>query len=67
MIDGDECGAVSEMTEWQGKPKYSEETCPSCALSTTDCAHGPGSNTGLRGANPQTFILTPIITVYSLT
>jgi hypothetical protein len=24
------------MNEWQGKPKYSEETCPSAALATTD-------------------------------
>jgi hypothetical protein len=26
MIDGDDCGAFSIMNEWQGKPKYSEET-----------------------------------------
>jgi hypothetical protein len=36
MIDGDDCGAISGMNDWQGKPKYSEETCPSAALSTTD-------------------------------
>jgi hypothetical protein len=36
MIDGDDCGVISEMNEWQGKPKYWEETCPSAALSTTD-------------------------------
>jgi hypothetical protein len=35
MIDGDDCGAISGMNEWQGKPKYWEETCPSAALSTT--------------------------------
>jgi hypothetical protein len=38
MIDGDECEAIAEMNEWQGKPKKSEETCPSAALSTTDPA-----------------------------
>jgi hypothetical protein len=36
LIDGDDCGAVSVMNEWQGKPEYSEETCPSDALTTTD-------------------------------
>jgi hypothetical protein len=36
MIDDDDCGAVGGMNEWQGKPKYWEETCPSAALSTTD-------------------------------
>jgi hypothetical protein len=36
MINGDDCGAVSGMNEWQGKLKYSEETYSSAALSTTD-------------------------------
>jgi hypothetical protein len=36
MTDGDDCGAVSVMHQWQGKPKYSEETCPSAAMSTVD-------------------------------
>jgi hypothetical protein len=36
MIDGDDCGAISGTNEWQGKPEYSEETCRSAALSTTD-------------------------------
>jgi hypothetical protein len=26
MTDGDVCGAISGMYEWQGKPKYSEVT-----------------------------------------
>jgi hypothetical protein len=39
MIDGNNCGAVSGMNEWQGKRKYWEETCPSAALSTTDPTH----------------------------
>jgi hypothetical protein len=36
MIDGDDCGAISGMNEWQGKHNYSERTCPSAAVSTTD-------------------------------
>jgi hypothetical protein len=36
MIDGDDCGAISGINEWQGKPKYSEKTCTSDALSATD-------------------------------
>jgi hypothetical protein len=36
MIDDDDCGTVSGMNEWQGKPKYWEETCPSAAVSSTD-------------------------------
>jgi hypothetical protein len=35
-IEGDDCGAVSGLNGWQGKPKYSEETSPSGALSNTD-------------------------------
>jgi hypothetical protein len=36
MMEGDVCGAISGMNEWQGNPKYSEETYPSAALSTAD-------------------------------
>jgi hypothetical protein len=36
MIDGDDCGAISGTNKCQGKPKSSEETCPSAALSTID-------------------------------
>jgi hypothetical protein len=36
MIDGDDCGAVSGMNEWQGKPTSSEKTFPSATLSTAD-------------------------------
>jgi hypothetical protein len=36
MIDGEDCGAVSSMNEWQEKPEYSETTCLSSALSTRD-------------------------------
>jgi hypothetical protein len=28
MIDGDDCGAISGMNEWQGKPKYLEDPGP---------------------------------------
>jgi hypothetical protein len=36
MIDGDHCGAISGMNEWQGNPKYWDEPCSSAALHTTD-------------------------------
>jgi hypothetical protein len=36
LINGDNCGAVSGMNDWWKKPKYSEEFCPSAALSITD-------------------------------
>jgi hypothetical protein len=40
---------------WQGKPKYSEKTCPSATLSTTNPTWpDPGSNPGRRGGKPTT-------------
>jgi hypothetical protein len=37
MIQGDDCAAFGGMdNEWPGKPKYSEKTCRSAALSATD-------------------------------
>jgi hypothetical protein len=40
---------------WQGKPKYSEETSPSATLSTTDPTWPDlGSNPGRRGGKPAT-------------
>jgi hypothetical protein len=36
VTDGDDCGAITGMNEWQGKPEYSEGTCPSGAASITD-------------------------------
>jgi hypothetical protein len=39
--------------DWQGKPKYSEKTCPSATLSTTNPTL-PGSNPGHRGGKPAT-------------
>jgi hypothetical protein len=49
----DDCGAIRGMNEWQDKPKYAEETCPSAALSTTDPTRlEQGSNPGRRGGKP---------------
>jgi hypothetical protein len=40
---------------WQEKPKYSEKTCPSATLSTTNATWlDPGSNSGRRGGKPAT-------------
>jgi hypothetical protein len=41
--------------DWQGKPKYSEKTCPSATFSTTNPTWpDPGSNPGRRGGKPAT-------------
>jgi hypothetical protein len=41
--------------EWQGKPKYSEETCPGATLSTTNPTWpDPGLNPDRRGGKPST-------------
>jgi hypothetical protein len=41
--------------EWQGKPKYSEKTCPGATLSTTNPTWpDPGLNPGRRGGKPVT-------------
>jgi hypothetical protein len=40
--------------DWQGKPKYSEKTCPSAALSTTNPTCCPDANPGRRGGKPMT-------------
>jgi hypothetical protein len=41
--------------DWQGKPKYSEKTCPSATVSTTNPTWpNPGSNPGRRGGKPAT-------------
>jgi hypothetical protein len=61
MIDGDHCGAVSGMNEWQGKRKYSEETCPSAAMSTKYLTWlDPGSNPGRSNGKPATDCLNEI-------
>jgi hypothetical protein len=41
--------------DWQGKPKYSEKTCPRATLSTTNPTWpDPSSNPGRRGGRPAT-------------
>jgi hypothetical protein len=41
--------------DWQGKPKYSEKTCPSATLSITDPTRPDlRSNSGRRGGKPAT-------------
>jgi hypothetical protein len=41
--------------DWQGKPKFSEKTCPSATLSATNPTWpDPGANPGRRGGNPAT-------------
>jgi hypothetical protein len=40
--------------DWQGKPKYSEKSCPSAALSTTNPTCCPDVNPGRRGGKPAT-------------
>jgi hypothetical protein len=53
MIDIGDFGAISGMNNWQGKPKYSEKTCPSAALSTTNpTLLDQGSNPGRRDGKP---------------
>jgi hypothetical protein len=49
--DGD-CGEIEDL---QGKPKYSEKTCPSATLSTTNpTCLDPVLNPGRRGGKPAT-------------
>jgi hypothetical protein len=36
MTDGDDCGAISRVNEWQVKPKFSEKFCHGTALPTAD-------------------------------
>jgi hypothetical protein len=55
MIDGDDCGAIKGMNEWQGKPKYSENNHPGADLITkVPTRHGPGSKPGRLGGKPAT-------------
>jgi hypothetical protein len=45
--------------DWQGKPKYSEKTCPSSTLSTTNPTWSdPGLNPDGRGGKPATNLLS---------
>jgi hypothetical protein len=41
--------------KWQGKPNYSEKSCPDATLSTTNpTLPDPGLNSGRRGGKPAT-------------
>jgi hypothetical protein len=40
--------------DWQGQPNYTEKTCPSAALSTTNPTCCPDANPGRRGGKPAT-------------
>jgi hypothetical protein len=54
----EDCGAMSGMNDWQGKANYTERTCPSAALPTTDPTWlDPGSNSGSRGLTTLTTAL----------
>jgi hypothetical protein len=60
MIDDDDCGAVSGMSDWQGKMKYLEKACVSATLTTTnptwpDSVLNPGHHSG----KPVTNCLSP--------
>jgi hypothetical protein len=45
--------------DWQGKPKFSEKTCPSATLSTKNpTSLDPGLNPGRRGGKPATNLLS---------
>jgi hypothetical protein len=53
--DGDDCGAISGVDGLQWKPKYSEKTCSSSVLSTTNPTWlDPASNMGLQVGKPAT-------------
>jgi hypothetical protein len=45
-------GEIDGMMIGRGKPKYSEKTCPSAALSTTNPTCSPDANPGRRGGKP---------------
>jgi hypothetical protein len=47
-------GEIGGMMIWQGKPKHSEITCPSAALSTTKPTYCLDPNPGPRCEKPAT-------------
>jgi hypothetical protein len=53
MIHDYDCGTISGMNEWQGKPKCSKQTHSLAFLSAIDqtCLK-PRSNSGCRSGNP---------------
>jgi hypothetical protein len=54
MKDNEDCGAVSVMSEWQGKPKYSEGTspCVHCRSHMTSPGLEPGPPLWEAGDQP---------------
>jgi hypothetical protein len=55
MIGDGDCGEIWWNDDWQGKPKYSEKTCPNATLSTTNRTRlDPGLNPGRRVGKPAT-------------
>jgi hypothetical protein len=47
--------------DWQGKPKYSEKTCPSATFFTTNPTWpDPGANPGRRGGKPHYIVFEVI-------
>jgi hypothetical protein len=53
MIGDDDCGEIGGMKIDTGKPKYSEQTCTSATLSTTNPTWlVPGMNLCHRGGKP---------------
>jgi hypothetical protein len=51
--------------DWQGKPKYSENTCPSATWSTTNPTWlDPGLNSGRRGGKPATNRLSYVVALF---
>jgi hypothetical protein len=55
--------------DWQGKPKYSEKTCPSATLSTTnptclDLDLNPGRRGGKPATNRLSYGVAFVIYVY---
>jgi hypothetical protein len=56
VIDGDDCGAISGRKEWQVKPKYTEKSWLSIALSTTGgIGLGPGQQDGKAATNDLSY------------
>jgi hypothetical protein len=47
-------GEIGGMMIGKGNPNYSEKTCPSAALSTTNPTCYPDANPGRRGGKPAT-------------
>jgi hypothetical protein len=65
LTDGDDCGAVGGMDDWEGQPTYSEKTRLSAVLSTTNPAWlNWGSNPGRRSGKLATNSLRYISMVY---